>query len=97
MELNKLNVAYTLTDKTDFGWETAGNINQDTLGSINIGINTLLHDAEANTATNVGSLFYQESADGKVSLTYSFVKEYHDQFVEYCEALVKDVLSQIEF
>lgn len=93
MELIKLSEAYTLVDNTD-KWMTSGNITKETSGAININFYSTLKEAKEG-ANRWGSVYYNVSAENNISANYNFEGNYREDFVDYSEELIAQILEQI--
>ena len=94
MQLTKLSEAYTLYDESDV-WMTSGNVNKDLNGTISINLNSTLKNN--NTQENRwGSLFYTKNSENSISANYNFEGEYKEDFVDYCEKLIAQILTEIK-
>ncbi len=95
MELVKLSEAYTLVDNSE-KWMTSGNVTKETSGNINITINSTLKMELGEDVNRWGSLFYSKNVEGGVSANYNFDGAYKEDFVDYCEELVAEILETIK-
>ena len=93
MELIKLNEAYTLSDSNEL-WDTTGNVTKETSGIINIGLNTLSKQSESHEY--LGGVYFQISSEGNVTANYNFRGMYKEEYVDYCEGIIKQVLEEIK-
>lgn len=95
MELVKLSEAYTLTDNTD-NWITTGTVTIETNGTLNINSNTTFKATDLGFPENQwGGMYYQRSAEGKVNVSYNFESAYKEDYVDYCEELINQIIEAV--
>lgn len=93
MELTKVNEAYNLVDNTDI-WESNGNVTIESAGNVNIGITSR---RKAVLDGDIWySVYYNVGSDKRVSANFSFGKDYDSEYVDYCEALILQILSELK-
>lgn len=92
MELIKLSEAYNIVDDTD-KFTTSGSLNKDMSGAITINLSSAIKtDDQSNQWCSAN---YSISAEGSVSVNYSFGGAYKEDFVDYCEDLITGILNTI--
>ena len=90
MELKKYSEVYTLTDKLENGWAVNGNAVKEFEGQLRI-------DFSANKEEqHIGNYNYIVYENGHVHVNYNISGgQDEDAFVNYSEALVDEILKQI--
>lgn len=93
MELIKINEAYTITDAVD-QWSTQGQVIKENRGTVNISFSVT--NVETSDHNHIGSYNYNVPIEGQgVSANYNCKKEYEDEFVDYSEKLIDQILEQL--
>lgn len=95
MELVKLSEAYTLVDDNE-KWMTSGNVTKETSGNVNINFFTTLKTDLGDGENRWGSLYYSVNREGNVSANYNFEGAYREDFVDYAEGIVAEILESIK-
>lgn len=95
MELIKLNEAYTIIDDNE-KWMTSGNVTKEMNGCININFFTTLRTDLGEGENRWGSLYYSVNPDGGINASYNFEGSYKEDFVDYAEGIVAQILEEIK-
>lgn len=96
MELQKLNEVYSITDTTENGWSTQGQVVIETNGSVSINFST--RSQIEPEYIHIGGANYTVPANEQdhVSSNFSCNKEYISAYKEYTENMVTEILKELQ-
>jgi hypothetical protein len=93
MELKKLNEVYSITDVTEAGWNTQGQVVIETSGAININFSTRTR-IEPEYIHIGGANYVVPAEEGAhINSSFSCSKEYIDEYRDYTEKMVEEILD----
>ena len=92
MELVQLNEVYTVTDTSEKGWKTQGQVIKEAESDIKI---NFYSDQEEKY---VGSCNYNYAGliDNKVHINIVCEKGLEDEYTDYCKNLVQQILESVK-
>lgn len=89
MELVKLHESYNLTKEFDNGWVVNGTVNVEEKGSVSMWCSV---STEEN---NIGNLNYSNPAEGNVNVNYDVAENLRDEFTNYTDLLIDELLVKL--
>lgn len=90
MKLDRLNEVYSLTDTSDQGWTSIGQVIKSVNGDLSINFTT---DNNNEYVGNYMYSFVENSDDIKINIAYA--KNLKDSYELYCQNLIKEVLNKL--
>ena len=90
MKLDRLNEVYSLTDTSDQGWTSIGQVIKNVDGGLSINF------ATDNNNEYVGNYMYSylgDSDDVKINIAYT--KNLKESYELYCQNLISQVLNKL--
>lgn len=90
MEITKRNCQYNITDTTESGWTTSGNLTKEVSGDVNVNINVT--DA---LGQSVGYYYYSSNMSDMLNISMNVKPEHKGEFVAYCENLIAEAMNSV--
>lgn len=94
MELKKLNIVYNVTDTSENGWNTQGQVVIESDGALTISFST--RSQIEPDYIHIGGANYSVSKEGNINSSFSCTKEYLSAYRDYTEQLVDQILEYLK-
>ena len=94
MELKKLNIVYNVTDTSENGWTTQGQVVIESDGVLTISFST--RSQIEPDYIHIGGANYSVSKEGTINSSFSCTKQYLSTYRDYTEQLVEQILEHLK-
>lgn len=91
MEVVKTNCQYSITDKSENGWNTSGSLTKETSGNTNVTISV-----NDELGTYIGNYSYNIDGGNMLHINMSVHPEHKAEFISHSEKIVADAITLVK-